>query len=139
VYRDDARWLATVNESSDELCRLASEIAQASPGRAYLLRKRRERLRAAAADRLAAEALAAIFGRLESLSAAARRNAVGAAAPGPTRLMLSAALLVDATAADAFRAIAAELARAYEPQGVSVQLTGPWAPYSFVGQDYGAA
>src|SRR5581483_151559 len=139
VYRDSARWLATADEASDELRRLAAEAAAASPGRAYLHGKQRERLRAAEAERLAAEALDAIMGRLEPLSVAMRRNPLGAAAPGPTPLVLSAAFLVELAATEAFRAAAAELARAYAPRGLTVEITGPWAAYSFVGARRGAA
>jgi hypothetical protein len=138
VYRDAPRWLATADATSDELQRLAAEAARATAGRAYLLGKQRERLRAAEADRLAAVALAAILARLEPLSAAARRNALGVAAPSPTQLVLSAAFLVETAGTDRFRAAAAELERAYEPQGISIELSGPWAPYSFVGDARGA-
>jgi hypothetical protein len=139
VYRETARWLATADATSDALRRLATAAAQASPGRAYLLSKQRDRLRAAEADRLAAEALDAIVGALEPLSAAARRNALGAAEPAATQLVLSAAFLVGAAAAEAFRAATAELERTYAPQGLSVEVSGPWAPYSFVGGGRGAA
>jgi hypothetical protein len=139
VYRDVARWLATADATSDELRRLAAEAARATPGRAYLLGKQRERLRAAEADRLAAEALAAILARLEPLSAAARRSPLAAAAPGPTQLVLSVAFLVETAATDRFRGAAAELERVYQPQGLRLELSGPWAPYSFVGGDRGAA
>lgn len=139
VYRETARWLAAADATSDELRRLAAAADQASPGRAYLLSKQRERLRAAEADRLAVEALDAIVGSLEPLSAVARQNTLGAAAPGPTQLVLSAAFLVDAVAAEVFRAATAELERTYAPQGLSVEVSGPWAPYSFVGGGRGAA
>ena len=139
IYRDHARWLATADATSDELRRLAGEIAAASPGRAYLLGKRRERLRAAETDRLVAAALDAIVETLEACSAAARHNALGAAPPGATPLVLSAAFLVDAAASEAFRAAATDLERTYMPQGLSVEVSGPWAPYSFVGGGRGAA
>ena len=138
VFRDVPRWLATADATSDELLRLAEEAAAASPGKAYLLGKQRERLRAAEADRLAAAALEAIVARLEPMSAAVRHNSLGAAPPGPTRLVLSAAFLVDTGDTERFRAAAAELERAYQPQGLSLELSGPWAPYSFVGDARGA-
>jgi hypothetical protein len=139
VYRDTARWLTTADAASPELRALAAEIAAASPGRAYLLGKQRERLRSAEADRLAAEALDAILQGLESLSAASHVNALAAAAPSPAPLVLSAAFLVDVAATEAFRAAAGALERTYGPRGLGVDLSGPWAPYSFVGGGRGAA
>ncbi|HEY7061220.1 MAG TPA: GvpL/GvpF family gas vesicle protein [Chloroflexota bacterium] len=139
VYRDAARWLASADEASDELRRLANEIARTSPGRAYLLGKQRERLRAAEADRLAAAALDEMLSRLEALSAASRRNPLGAAQPGSTQLLLNAAFLVETAATERFRTAAAELERVYGLRGLSGELSGPWAPYSFVGAGSGAA
>jgi hypothetical protein len=138
VYRDAPRWLATADATSQELQRLAAEAARASPGKAYLLGKQRERRRAAEADRLAAAALEGIVARLEPQSAAVRRNPLGAAAPGATQLVLSAAFLVDAAKTEQFRATTADLERAYQPRGLSLELSGPWAPYSFVGGGRGA-
>jgi hypothetical protein len=139
VYRDVTRWLAAAETASDELQRLAAEAAAAAPGRAYLLGKQRERLRAAEADRLAAAALDDIVERLAAHSASARRAPLAPAAPGPTQLVLNAAFLVGTAEAEAFRGAAAALQRRFEPQGLSLELTGPWAPYSFVGASRGVA
>jgi hypothetical protein len=125
--------LATAEATSPELQRLAAEAAQAPPGRGYLLRKQRERLVAAEADRLAAVALDRIVGRLAAASAAARHDPPPAGQSGPLTLVLAAAFLVDLPATESFRAAAAELQRAYEPEGLLLEVTGPWAPYSFVG------
>jgi hypothetical protein len=133
AFCDQPRWLATAEATSSELQRLAAEAAQAPPGRAYLLRKQRERLVAAEADRLAAVALDQIVARLSAASAAARQDPPPAGQVGPSPLVLAAAFLVDAPATETFRAAAAELQRVYEPQGLLLEVTGPWAPYSFVG------
>jgi hypothetical protein len=73
VYRDAARWQASAAVESAELLRLAAEAAQATPGRAYLLRKQRERQVAAESDRLAAEALDGITARLGAARRTQRR------------------------------------------------------------------
>jgi hypothetical protein len=46
-------------------------------------------------------------------------------------MVLNAAYLVPADAAGAFRQIVEELGRRHEPDGVELELTGPWPPYHF--------
>jgi hypothetical protein len=48
-----------------------------------------------------------------------------------TEMVLNAAYLVPADATDAFRQIVEELGRRHEPDGVALELTGPWPPYHF--------
>ncbi len=47
-------------------------------------------------------------------------------------LSMAAALLVDRAAEPAFRESMAGEAERLEPLGLSIQLTGPWAPYRFM-------
>jgi hypothetical protein len=133
VYRDAARWQASAAVESAELLRLAAEAAQATPGRAYLLRKQRERQVAAESDRLAAEALDGITARLGAASFASRRDVVPPRQADGVSLVCVGAFLVNVAATDAFRAAAQGLAAEYAPRGLQVELSGPWAPYSFVG------
>jgi hypothetical protein len=49
-------------------------------------------------------------------------------------LVLKVAFLVKTSHVADFRAVAAEQARDLAPRGLILDLTGPWAPYSFVGQ-----
>jgi hypothetical protein len=46
---------------------------------------------------------------------------------------LKAAYLVDKAREDDFRRVLEEIGRDYEPFGFRFELTGPWPPYSFVG------
>jgi hypothetical protein len=139
VSRDAARWRASAEALSPELQELAAEISQAGPGRAYLLGKQRERLLAAEADRLAVTTLDELMERLAAASAAVRRDPPPPTPPDEAAVVLVAAFLVDATAGEAFRAAVAELHRAYQPRGLRLELSGPWAPYSFVGGRGGPA
>jgi hypothetical protein len=119
--------------ATDELRALTSEIALAAPGRAYLLGKRRERLAASAAEALAGEALADVLAHLGALSAAVHREAVESGEGGGPQLLLKAAFLVDVRCADRFQREAERLRSAWAPRGSTLELSGPWAPYSFVG------
>ncbi len=102
-----------------------------SPGRAYLRRRRAERdgrrsahrEAAALADRVVEAAAALATARAD------HRPQQGALATGPGENVANLAFLVPGDHADAFAAAVAEAARAHP--GARVEITGPWAPYSF--------
>ncbi|MFI6350709.1 GvpL/GvpF family gas vesicle protein [Streptomyces sp. NPDC050560] len=102
-----------------------------SPGRAYL--RKRQELRRGRRD--ADRAAGAVAARLPSAVAGlARGRAVhrpqsGALASGPGENVANEAYLVDRRALGAFRDAVAGLAEG--ARGVRVEVTGPWAPYSF--------
>src|SRR5215208_6443610 len=127
-----AQLLAAAEAESDELRRLAAEAATATPGRAYLISRKRDNLRAQEASRLAGAMLAGIMARLAPLAAEVAEDDPGPAQPGDERLLLKSAFLVEAGVATAFGAAVAELERVYAPRGLTLEVTGPWAPYSFV-------
>lgn len=141
VFRDPARALAAAEAASAELQRLLEEATKASPGRAYLLTRQRDRLRATEAERLTAQALDDIRNRLLARSVAVHQEAIVAPAPpvasptpgGPSGLLVfRAAFLVEAATVPDFQADVAELSRSYAPWGLQVEVNGPWAPYSFI-------
>jgi len=125
--------------ASDHLRRLDAEIAAAAPGRAYLLGKRREQALAVEAERLGATLAVQILQRLAPFSAEARVDEA-ALASGAPRLLLKAAFLVENAGADGFLAEAAAIEGECVERGLSLQCSGPWAPYSFVtGKDAAVA
>lgn len=106
----------------------AETPAATGPGAAYLMRRRAERDRAASIHRESAEAAERLHDRLSEMAVAARRYR-----PQDPRLtgraeemVLNAAYLVDEAATEAFRRIVDDGDAALE-----LELTGPWAPYSF--------
>lgn len=134
VSRNMAQSLAAVGDHSEELRRLAAEAAAASPGRAFILNKQRQRILADEADRMVAAACNELLEELAAVSAAARRDQITRLdTVESVQLALKAAFLVDETAADRFRALAGALNERIAPRGLRLELSGPWAPYSFVG------
>ena len=132
VFSDTPRLMNSAAATSEELRRLSAEAAASGPGRAYLITKRRERLLATEAARIAGEMLSAILTRLAGLSAAAVQDEPGPAQPGAEQLALKAAFLVEDAEVGVFRATATDLEEAYAPHGLRLEVSGPWAPYSFV-------
>lgn len=113
------------------------EPADEESGTAWLRRKRDDRASAEAAEQAAAERVAGIHERLAEQAAAATLSR-----PHDRRLsghegdmVLNAAYLVAHARADDFRAAVERLGRDHARAGLRLVLTGPWAPYHFVGED----
>lgn len=102
-----------------------------SPGRAYLRTRRAQRTvrdTAYEAAQTAAERVEAA-GRRYATDRARHRPQQGELATGPGENVVNDAYLVPREHAEEFRADAGRAADGLE--GVRVELTGPWAPYSF--------
>jgi hypothetical protein len=132
VSYDADRLSDHLGEVSEDIARLDREIAAASPGKAFLLRKKRDDLARtetrATARRLARELL-------DHLAAHARDVAVLPAIAENAPVILNAALLVPRGAEGPAREDAAEAAGRLEALGLDVTFTGPWAPYRFLDDD----
>lgn len=108
----------------------SGDTAALSPGKAYL-RRRRAQHTARESHHLHAQQAAE---RLEALTARftphrVRHPVQRGALAGPDENVLNDAYLVPDDRADAFRA--AVTAAAQDLEGVRIDVTGPWAPYSF--------
>jgi Gas vesicle synthesis protein GvpL/GvpF len=112
----------------------ASSGVGASSGHAYVARVRQDRLAREEARRIAREAAEAVHRGLGAHAVAARvlrtppRELSGEAGA----LVLNGAYLVDRDRAAEFRALAVELGERQRERGLRLEITGPWAPYSFV-------
>ena len=113
---------------------VAEAAAAPASGTEYLTRKQEHRA-VADAGRAATEAIVAeCHSRLTDAAAAVAlsrpqdRHLTGRDA----EMILNAAYLVPSNRADAFREVVGELDRQHEPDGVGLELTGPWPPYHFV-------
>ncbi len=116
---------------SEELRRIDAELAVASPGRAYLLAKSRERVVAREAELLGAVLAEDVLRRLALLSRDTRVDEPALAGGAPW-LLLKAAFLVENEGAERFLAEAGTTERECAARGLALQCSGPWAPYSFV-------
>ncbi|WP_314173155.1 GvpL/GvpF family gas vesicle protein [Streptomyces winkii] len=109
----------------------AAAPASGSPGRAYLQQRRQQR----SANRDTYRAAGAVAERVAALAdgiatdRVAHRPQQGELASGPGENIANDAYLVPAGCSEDFRAAIGGLAE--DVPGVRVELTGPWAPYSF--------
>lgn len=112
--------------------RAAAPATAASPGRAYLQARRAQRqdhedhFRQAG---LAADRVAAVAGRFAADRVAHPAQSGPLAAASPEENVLNDAYLVPDDRAEAFLTAVADAAHGLA--GVRVEVTGPWAPYSF--------
>lgn len=119
--------------------RTRAEAARAKPrksarggGTAYLAGKKASRDAVAELAARAQRTVADLQDRLAAKATGVRhRSAEDLPSPAGS-LLLDAAFLVPRGKAASFRALAARQARALEPHGYRVTLTGPWPAYSFV-------
>lgn len=132
VGYDADRLLSHLGEVSEEVGALDREIEAASPGKRFLLEKRRKDIARTegreAARRLAQELLTG----LRPLA----RDVVTLTPPTDTEpTTLNAAFLVDRPTEPALREQVDRDKERLEPLGLDIRLTGPWAPYRFLEED----
>jgi hypothetical protein len=132
VIADTDRLLQAAERESEPLQALAADAAAASEGRAYLIARKRHRLIADAAARLAADSVNDILHHLAALSVDAVEDQRGPNQPGTEHLAGRAAFLVDDAALGDFQEAVIGLEQQYQPRGIRIEVSGPWAPYSFV-------
>jgi len=108
----------------------------AAPGRAYLERRRAERVVAAEAGELVGDAARAAHERLLERAVAGVLNRPHSRELSGRNddMFLNGAYLVRA-GDDAIAHEVDALGRAYETLRVTFELTGPWPPYNFVGRE----
>lgn len=137
VYCDEARLHLLVGSSDPQALALEAAAAAASAGQAYVLRKQRD---ARVAEVVAARVDAILDEVWDTLGAAAvdirlRPTLTEAATGRREAMVLSAALLVEYYAERELHAVVAELAAKLGPEGIAVELSGPWPPYAFCEDD----
>lgn len=113
----------------------AEEAAGGSPGVAYLRRRREEQRSEEDARREAAACAERIDSELRGIAAAGRLHPPQDPQLSGHRglMILNAAYLVADSRADEFRTVVARLSEGRP--GIRLQVTGPWAPYSFAAEE----
>lgn len=128
---EPAKWSEAMNARVASLRTLQDEIAAATPGKAFLLRKKleEEKKRASreAEQHLVAEIEGEILARLRAQIVSESRERRDGAFP-----QINVLLNRDEEAL--VMGLRDTLATRYEPEGVALAVTGPWPPYTFVAE-----
>jgi hypothetical protein len=108
-------------------------LAEARPGEAYMLNRRREALRKENVGKIVEERCEAAHGLLAAVASEAMLNRLQPAelSGHAGEMTLNGAYLVDDEEAEAFAELVERLQQEYAP-ALEVELTGPWPPYNFV-------
>lgn len=129
-----AEWVVTVTRdvadipgAAEDLRALEGEIAGATPGRAYLLEKRRTKVAQAAGERADEEVARHVFDELDGVAERSYREPVGDAGRDVIVIRLSLLAPRDGSVDGRIDELRAELAR----DGYHVRATGPWPAYRF--------
>jgi hypothetical protein len=106
-------------------------------GAAYLARRRSDRTAREAADRLAGELAEEVHARLQdwAVDAVVGRPQNPELSGHTGEMLLNGSYLVEEDGAEPFAALVAELRTRYEGVGATLELSGPWPPYNFIGGD----
>lgn len=130
-----AEWVVTVTRegetalAADELRALDEEIARATPGKAFLLERRRTGVASAASERADADAARRALDVLTEVSERAYREPV--AHGGADLVALRVSLLAPRAGSDEVEAAIARLRDELAGAGYRVRSTGPWPAYRF--------
>ena len=127
---EPARWSDALVRRVGRLRELAGEVERAASGKAFLLRKKldEEKKRASreAEQQVVAEVENAVMGTLECDTVAESRQERSGGFPQIN-------VLIERDEGTRLAALRDDLTQRYEKDGVTVALTGPWPPYTFVG------
>lgn len=135
VLADPAALASAAEQSDADIAALDAEVAASSPGRAFLLKRQREVALSDALRRHADNVVEQVRNRLSSAAIDSAELAVPAVMPAGREILANLAFLVSETDAQSFTAAADAVAREV---GLEVEISGPWAPYSFVRLNLGA-
>lgn len=142
-FRDRREWdlkvsyeLATLarhlGELSDEAAAVDAEIREAAPGRRYLLERKRDEVARRTASGVALRVAGELLDELRPFADEVAVLELPKAADD-LPVVLNAALLVATARAEDLTGAAAAKTAELESRGLRASLTGPWAPYRFVG------
>lgn len=128
VEFDPEKWSQAIGRRAEPMRALESEIAAASAGKAFLLKKKleeeRKRASKGAEQQVVSEIEKRILEKLRCEAVAETREQRGGAFPQIN-------VLINRDEEAALTELHRELADHYDRDGVSVAVTGPWPPYTF--------
>jgi hypothetical protein len=124
------RWSESLTRRVDSLRSLAAEAESAAAGKAFLLRKKLDEARKAASkeaeQQIVGEVERAVLDRLQCETVSESRQERSGAFPQIN-------VLINRDEESRLQEVQTVLNDRYASEGVSLALTGPWPPYSFVG------
>jgi hypothetical protein len=111
---------------------LDRQVETSSPGKGFFLRKQQARVRDEEASSFLQRSMTEAYETLSAVSTEATIDDIGETASAEDlRLLFKAAFLVDRPVVDRFIRAAEGLHERLARIGIDIEISGPWAPYSF--------
>ena len=135
VFCDRKVLMESIAQLSPRLRELNEQAMSASPGQAYLVRKKVDAMRADEARAETKRVVAEVLSELEEQSEGATRLRILKDETGELEgeLVGKLAFLIQRARFEDFRGVAERLAEEHGRAGFRLELTGPWPAYNFVG------
>ena len=132
VFVDESATMRHLEETNSQLIGLRVSGPDSSPGEAYFLQKRRQKLAADLVNELIFSLGEGIEQRLVKSAVQIVRNTAAANECDRSKVAaLSAAVLLEKSRFEALEAILEQLESEYACYLLSAEISGPWPPYSF--------
>jgi hypothetical protein len=131
VFANSETLSRSLGELSPQLAELEQNVTTASPGQAYLLRRKLTDVRKYEVRAVVTRVADEIYQTLSAHATEAARDALPQQ-EGHNYATLNAAFLIDRTQYDAFRVALTALVERYQPSGFRFDFTGPWPAYHFI-------
>lgn len=135
VFADAAMLAKSTTAADADAAELERQAAESGPGQRYLIERKLERSRQDAARAHARRVADDVYETLAEHSVKAAHDTIPASSGADVGAVVSAAFLVRRKKLDAFQRALSDLLREHEAAGFRFDLTGPWPPYHFVGED----
>jgi hypothetical protein len=135
IFAEPEALVRAAEQSDADIAALDAELSASAPGRAFLLKRQREAAVAGAVQQHAGTVVERVRTTLASAAIEDAELPLPAVMPAGNDMLANLAFLVRESDSDVFAATADRAGR--EAQ-VEVEISGPWAPYSFVRLNLGA-
>jgi len=135
IYCNLEKFRVSIQNENEKIKEKEYEIASASKGKAYFLKKRREELINNILNERISESTQDSFDRLKMHSVDAKINKLlpEEVTQKKERMVLNAAFLISKKRIREFDNILTYLKTKYAHKGLEFDWTGPWPPYNFCG------
>ena len=138
IYCDMAKFKDITEKEDERIEEKDREIASASKGKAYFLKKKKDEFVKGTVSERIVEYTKDCFERLKRLSLKAKINKIlpKAVTEKEQDMVLNAAFLINKKRIKELERILSYLRTKYGPKGLEFDWTGPWPPYNFCSLDH---
>ena len=134
IYCDRKLLSEQIDELSEETAELEKQIMASSPGKAFLLKRKKNDLVENEIDRICKSYGQIYYNEFRKLSVSTNMNNLlpKEFTGREDTMILNAVFLVNKTKVNDFKNTGDTLSKKNENSGCFIEITGPWPPYSFI-------